>query len=65
MSDKERERTRGLLRYSMPTLLALRLELSKSLIRLYLSTRKLSVGPPGKRTIRRDGETGVNVKAKR
>lgn len=55
--------TKGGVRYSKPMLLALRDEATTSLIRLYLSIRKLNVGPSDSFTIRKDGATGVNVKA--
>jgi hypothetical protein len=59
----KRKHTKGGLRYSIPTLRALRDVLRISLIRLYLSILKLSVGPSDKRTIRREGAMGVRVKA--
>jgi hypothetical protein len=36
-----------------------------SLMRLYRSTRKLSVGPLDKRTMRKEGAISVNVNARR
>lgn len=60
---KRKKHTKGGLRYSIPTLRALRDVLRISLIRLYLSILKLSVGPSDKRTIRREGAMGVRVNA--
>ncbi len=57
--------TKGGLRYSMPILRAFLDVFKMSFIRLYLSTRKLRVGPEERRTIRNDGATGVKVNASR
>jgi hypothetical protein len=56
--------TSGGLRYSIPTLRALREVLRTSFIKLYLSIRKLSVGPSDSFTILSDGATEVSVKAR-
>jgi hypothetical protein len=56
--------TSGGLRYSIPTLRALREILRTSLIKLYLSIRKLSVGPSDSFTILSDGARDVKVKAR-
>jgi len=56
--------TSGGLRYSIPTLRALREILRTSLIKLYLSIRKLSVGPSDSFTILNDGARDVKVKAR-
>ena len=65
MHETSDGRTRGGERYSAPMLRGCREALRISLTRLYRSTRKLNVGPAGRRTSRRDGATGVNVKASR
>ncbi len=58
--------TRGGLRYSTVLMLrARRDELTRSFMRLYRSTRKLSVGPAERRTMRIDGATSVSVNASR
>ena len=59
----ESPRTRGGVRYSIPILRALREVFAMSFIRLYLSTRKLRVGPADRRMIRNDGAIGVIVNA--
>ena len=56
--------TKGGVRYSRPMLLALRAFEMTSFITLYLSIRKLSVGPSDNLTIRKDGAMGVKVKAR-
>lgn len=60
---KKSWRTKGGVRYSRPILLALLVVETTSFIKLYLSIRKLRVGPSDNLTIRRDGATGVKVKA--
>lgn len=52
-------------KYSNPILLARLTLFSTSLTRLYLSTLKLNVGPPGNLTILNDGATSVKVNARR
>lgn len=47
----------------MPTLGAFFDVFMTSFIKLYRSIRKLRVGPLDRRTIRKDGAIGVNVKA--
>jgi hypothetical protein len=63
LQQYDEQPTRGGLRYSIPILRALLDAFSTSLTRLYLSTRKLSVGPADKRTIRKEGDIGVSVNA--
>jgi hypothetical protein len=58
------ERTKGGVRYSRPILLALRVFEITSFIKLYLSIRKLRVGPSDNLTIRREGAMDVKVKAR-
>jgi hypothetical protein len=55
--------TKGGDKYSIPTLFARRLAFSRSFVKLYLSIRKLSVGPFDSFTILRDGAMGVIVNA--
>ena len=55
--------TKGGDRYSRPILLALRVVERTSFVKLYLSMRKLSVGPSESLTIRSDGAKGVKVNA--
>ena len=62
---QSRKHTNGGLRYSIPTLRALREVVMRSFIKLYRSTLKLSVGPSDNFTIRNEGAKGVNVKARR
>ena len=52
-------------RYSNPILFARLTLLNTSLTRLYLSTLKLNVGPPGNLIILNDGATSVKVNASR
>jgi len=52
-------------RYSNPMLFARLTLFSTSLTRLYLSTLKLNVGPPGNLIILNDGATSVRVNAMR
>lgn len=57
--------TRGGDKYSNPTLFARFTLLRRSFIRLYLSTLKLNVGPPGNLITLNDGAISVNVNARR
>lgn len=57
--------TKGGDKYSNPTLFARFTLLSISFTRLYLSTLKLNVGPPGNLMTLNDGATSVNVNARR
>lgn len=57
--------TSGGLRYSNPMLRALFLVFKMSLIKLYRSILKLSVGPADNLTMRREGAIDVSVKARR
>jgi hypothetical protein len=55
--------TNGAVRYSIPMLREDREVFKMSFIKLYRSTRKLSVGPAGSRIMRSEGATSVTVRA--